>query len=90
MDGVENCSDTISFIVLFFQNLFSSAIESEFSLTSFANLAFFLTARKKYFHPHTILKGLTQIIARISGLSWEQEIVESLKVGSMIVLFLPQ
>ncbi|KAF8945461.1 hypothetical protein BGZ47_002608 [Haplosporangium gracile] len=74
----------------FFKDLLRSATESEFPLAPFTSPTFFLTSRKKYFRPHTILKGLVQAVKRISGLSWDQETADSLKVGTMMATLLSQ
>jgi len=84
------CSNTSSFMVAFFKDLLRSATESEFPLAPFANPTFFLTSRKKYLRPHTILKGLTQAVERISPLLWDQDTADSLKVGTMMATLLPQ
>ena len=84
------CSDNTSFMISFFKDLLRSATDSEFPLAPFANPTFFLSPKKKYFRPLTILKGLTQAIERIPGLSWDQETADSLKVGTMMATLLPQ
>src|SRR5690606_32749880 len=66
------CSDSKSFMVTFFKDLLCSTTLSDYPLAPFVNPDFYLAAGKKYFPPHSILRGLVQAIKTVPSLPWAQ------------------
>lgn len=84
------CSDSTSFMVSFFKDMICTATSSDYPLAPFVNPDFYLTPGKKYFRPHSILRGLVQAIKTIPPVSWTQAEAEAAPVGTMLATLLPQ
>ena len=84
------CSDSKSFMVTFFKDLLCSTTASHYPLAPFANPDFFLVTGKKFFRPHSILRGLVQAIKTVPSLPRMQVIADSTPIGSLLATLLPQ
>ncbi|KAF9177513.1 hypothetical protein BGZ50_008691 [Haplosporangium sp. Z 11] len=67
-----------------------SATASDYPLAPFANPDFYLASGKKFFRPHSILRGLVQATKTIPSLRWEHPADVSTPVGTIMATLLPQ